>query len=93
MAHQLYSLNDTTPVRITPNGKHSGLDITIQNVDSEGFVYVGTDDTLTSSNYGYRILPSHAISFELNSNDALYIIGSKSLSAAVIRVALEGSGA
>lgn len=89
MAHKLYSLNNTTATRITPNGSHSGLDMTIQNVNEEGYIYVGTDNTVTTSNYGYRILPNHAISFELNSNTALFLIGSTNLNAAVISMSLE----
>ena len=60
--------------RITPNGTHSGMDITLQNVGASGYVYVGGDGVSTTTNYGYRILPDHAISFELPGLDALYLI-------------------
>jgi len=59
--------------RITPNGTHSGMDITLQNVGESGYVYVGGEGVSTT-NYGYRILPDHAISFELPGLDALYLI-------------------
>jgi len=59
--------------RITPNGAHSGMDITLQNVGESGYVYVGGEGVSTT-NYGYRILPDHAISFELPGLDALYLI-------------------
>jgi len=87
--HRIVSLNNTTPTRITPRGVHGGMDITIQNVSSSGYVYVGGDDTLSTSNYGYRISPNNAISFELPNKDALFLIGSTSVNAAIIRTGLE----
>lgn len=87
--HKIVSLNNTTPIRITPRGSHNGMDITIQNVSSSGYIYVGGDATLSTTNYGYRILPNHAISFELPSRDALFLIASSSLNAAVLQTGLE----
>jgi hypothetical protein len=49
------------------------MDITIQNVHASAYVYVGGEG-VTSSNYGYRIAPGHAISWELPGKDALYAI-------------------
>jgi len=87
-AHNLYNIG-TSEVRITPNGTHSGMDITIQNVNSSGYVYVGAEG-VSSSDYGYRILPNHAISFELHGNDALYVVASApDMDVAVISMNLE----
>lgn len=87
--HRLYELNNAVPVVITPNGKHSGMDITIQNVNSSGHVYVGGEG-VTTTNYGYRILPNHAISFELSGADDLYLIADNAeMYAAVIKLRLE----
>lgn len=88
-SHKLVSLDNTTPVRITPNGKHGGMDITLQNVNASGYIYVGGDDTVSATNYGYRILPNHAISFELPSSDALYAIASAPVTLAVMQTGLE----
>jgi hypothetical protein len=49
------------------------MDITIQNVDSSAYVYLGGEG-VTSSNYGYRIAPGHAISWELQGRDGLFAI-------------------
>lgn len=87
--HRIVSLNSSTPTRITPLGSHGGMDITIQNINATGYVYVGGDDTLTTTNYGYRISPNHAISFELPTKDALFLIGSGSLDAAILQTGLE----
>lgn len=87
--HNLYTLSNATATRITPAGTHSGMDITIQNIDSSAYVYVGGEGVLTT-NYGYRIAPGHAISWELPGTDSLYLIsdtnGSK---AAVLKTNLE----
>jgi hypothetical protein len=74
---------------LTPNGIHSGMDITIQNVHETAYVYVGAEG-VSSSNYGYRIAPGHAISWELPGRDALYAISNTNNSKlAVIKTNLE----
>ena len=87
--HALTAVSNTTPVRLTPMGSHSGLDVTIQNVNASGYIYIGGEG-VTSTNYGYRISPNHAISFELPGSDSLYAIASTtSMSVAVISIGLE----
>lgn len=71
--HSLTSLSNSTATRLTPNGVHSGMDITIQNIHASAYVYVGGEGVTTSS-YGYRLNPGSAISFELPGKDALYAI-------------------
>ena len=72
--HTLHTLSDTEATQLTPNGIHSGMDITIQNVNDAGHIYVGADNTVSSTSYGYRLLPNHAISFELPGEDSLFAI-------------------
>lgn len=87
--HNLVALNSSTPVKLSPEGStHSGVDITIQNANDSGYIYVGGAGVSTT-NYGFRILPNHSISFELSGKDHLYAVSSTSLSAAVIMIALE----
>ena len=75
--------------RITPNGIHSGMDITIQNVNESGNIYVGGEGVSTT-NYGFRLAPDTAISFELPGLDALYLIADETDSqAAIITTNLE----
>ena len=71
--HALTILSDTTATRLTPNGMHSGMDITIQNIDASAYVYLGGEGVTTSS-YGYRLSPGSAWSIELPGRDALYAI-------------------
>lgn len=87
--HALVALNTTTPVLLSPYGTHSGRDFTIQNPQSSGYIYIGGEG-VSSSNYGYRISPNHAISFELPGVDKIYAVSSDSgMYAAVISISLE----
>jgi hypothetical protein len=87
--HALTTLSNTTATRLTPNGIHSGLDLTIQNVHASAIVYIGGED-VTSTDYGYRLDPATAWSIELSGVDAIYAItdtnGSK---VAVLKTNLE----
>lgn len=88
--HSLITLSNTAVTRLTPNGIHSGMDITIQNVNSSGYVYLGGDETVSSTNYGFRILPNHSISFELPGKDGLFAISSvDEMSLAILKTNLE----
>ena len=87
--HAIVTLSDTTATQISPYGTHSGADITVQNINESGFIYVGGAGVSTSD-YGYRIAPASAISFELPGHDALFIVASENeLQAAVITMGLE----
>jgi hypothetical protein len=71
--HATISLSSETATRLTPNGLHSGMDITIQNFDDAAYVYIGGED-VTTTDFGFRLNPGSAISFELPGRDALYAI-------------------
>lgn len=71
--HAVTTLSSTSATRLTPSGTHSGMDITIQNVDASAIVYIGGDG-VTSSSYGYRLAPGAAWSIELPGLDSLYAI-------------------
>lgn len=87
--HSLTTLSNTSATRLTPNGTHSGYDFTMQNVNESGYIYIGGEN-VSSTNYGYRILPNHAISIEITGRDAIYAIASaSSMKIAVIQTNLE----
>jgi len=87
--HALVTLDSTTATRLTPNGMHSGMDITIQNIHASAYVYVGGEG-VTASDYGYRIAPGSAFSVELPGTNALYAITNVNGSAiAVLKTGLE----
>lgn len=88
--HSLITLSDTVVTALTPAGTHSGMDITIQNVNNSGYVYIGTTENLSDTNYGFRLVPNQAISFELPGNDDLYAIAEvDELKIGVIKTSLE----
>jgi hypothetical protein len=65
------------------------MDITLQNVNSSKYVYIGSEG-VTNANYGYRIPPNGSIGFELPERDSLYAIGEiDGLYLAVIKTGLE----
>lgn len=88
-SHNLYTLSNATATRLTPAGIHSGMDITLQNVSDTAYVYIGAEG-VTTTNYGYRIAPGHAISWELPEKDSLYAITDTNNSKlAVLKTGLE----
>jgi hypothetical protein len=87
--HSVIILSNTEATRLTPNGIHSGMDITIQNINTSGYIYIGGEG-LTPSSFGYRVAPDHAISFELPGGDSLYALSSEDeMSIAVLKTNLE----
>jgi len=65
------------------------MDITIQNVNLSGYIYVGGEG-VTNSNYGYRISPNASVAWELPEKDTLYAIAeTNGLSLAVLKTSLE----
>jgi len=88
--HAHTTLSSTTATRLTPNGLHSGMDITIQNIHESAYVYVGGEG-VTASDYGYRIAPGAAFSIELPGQDALYAISNvNSSKVSILQTGLEG---
>ena len=91
--HNLITLSNTSSTRLSPNGIHSGVDLTLQNVNDSGYIYIGANSDVSSTDYGYRISPNAAISFELPGQDSIYAIASNSnIKVAVLMTNLE-SGA
>ena len=87
--HNLVTLSNTTETELTPGARHSGLDLTIQNVHATAVVYIGAVG-VTASDYGFKLTPGAGFSIELNPNDRLYAISDTNGStAALLRALLE----
>ena len=87
--HTHTTLSSTSATRLTPNGIHSGMDITIQNIHESAYVYVGAEE-VSASDYGYRIAPGTAFSIELPGQDSLYAISNvDSSKVAILKTNLE----
>lgn len=89
--YTLLTVGTTASVRLTPLGEtHSGIDITVQNANDSGYIYIGADENVSSTNFGYRLLPNHAWSIELDGQDHLYVRASaNSMNVAVFKLRLE----
>jgi hypothetical protein len=87
--HSLTALSSTSATRLTPIGTHSGMDITIQNVDETAMIYIGGEG-VNDEDFGYRISPNNAWSVELSGKDAIYAISDTNGSlVAVLKTSLE----
>ena len=87
--HGLVTLSNTEPTRLTPNGLHSGLDITVQNIHDSAYVYLGGED-VNSEDFGYRLSPGAAWSVELSGQSPLYAISDTNESVvAILKTSLE----
>jgi hypothetical protein len=90
--HQIFSLSSGEDTRITPRGTHSGMDITIQNINDSGYVYIGGEG-VTEENFGFRLMPNHSWSIELPGIDSLYAIAENDgAKIAILRTNLESKG-
>ena len=88
--HSNPTLSTTVATRLSPNGVHSGVDITIQNLSPTSYIYLGGEDVNVES-FGYRLAPGAAWSVELPGTDALYAVGdTNGIYIAVLQTGLEG---
>ncbi len=71
--HSNPQLSNTEATRLTPNGMHSGMDITVQNLSDTAYVYLGGEG-VNQEDFGYRLAPGAAWSVELPGLNSLYAI-------------------
>lgn len=89
-SHNLVTLSSTDSTLLSRYGTHSGSDVTIQNINDSGYIYIGGNNSVSSENYGFRIMPNHSISFELPGRDSIYAIASSNgMKAAIMITNLE----
>jgi hypothetical protein len=69
----MFALSDTTATLINPPNSAAGRDITIQNIGT-GYVYLGSTDQTSSTDFGFRLNPNAAWSVEFNGEDEIYAI-------------------
>jgi len=80
LAHQIVALNSSTATLVSiPSASEvpyeHNASISVQNLDSSATVFLG-DSTITTSSYGYALLPGASISFDLLADDQLFAIAS-----------------
>jgi len=55
--HELLTLSNAIASELSPGANHSGLDVTVQNVDDTANVFIGAS-TVTASDYGFKLVPA-----------------------------------
>jgi len=89
LRHAIVDLDQITPTLVGPVLINGGTDLTIQNINDTGYIYIG-DESVSLTSYGFRILANTAISFELPGNATVYAVGSEpNMQAATIMTGLE----
>lgn len=71
--HSIVTLSSTTPTRLSPQATHSGVEVILQNISTNGYVYVGGAD-VSSSNYGYRVDEDSAFGSNVLPKEEMYAI-------------------
>ena len=77
--HAIKTLSTSTPVLLTPQVVHSGVDITIQNLSTTATVYIGASN-VSSSSYGHAIDPEMSVAFAVQARDENYAVSDTSSS-------------
>lgn len=91
-AHETFTLTTAeTAYEIIPANGGNGKDVTIQNNNATASVLIGGPG-VTTTDYGFKITPGLAISFELDGDDAIWAVSSTATATVnVMTVKLEGS--
>ena len=85
----LVTLSSSQATLVGPIVVHGGTDLTVQNANDEGYIYLG-NEYVTTERYGFRLLPNTAVSFELPAYSTIYAISSvNGMNAAIIMTGLE----
>lgn len=72
--HSIITLSSSTPTRLSPQATHSGVEVIIQNISANGYVYVGGSN-VSSSNYGFRVEADGAFGGNVHPKEEMYAIG------------------
>lgn len=90
--HEAYTLSSSgVAYEILPARGGNGRDVTIQNNNATATIMIGGAG-VTTTNYGFKLVPGAAISFELDGDDAIWAVsGTSGIDVHIMTVKLEGS--
>jgi len=78
---EIISLN-STPVDLTTSGNiDPAIVMSIQNIMTEGFAYLG-NESVSNSIYGHKLYPGQSFTIELAPNDKVFAVGDAGVSIA-----------
>lgn len=70
--HEVYTLtNSGVPYEVLPALGGNGKDVTIQNNNASATILIGGSN-ITTSNYGFKLVPGAAISFNLDPKENVW---------------------
>ena len=79
------TLNSTPQNLVTRENVHSVNTLTVQNIMSTGYAYLG-NDSVTSSVFGHKLFPGQSFTIELAWSDNLYVVGDEGVQVAVMEI-------
>ena len=76
--HKVIEVNSFTPILLTDESSENDfylrkINISVQNLDSEHYVFVGNEE-VSNSSYGIRLDPTEIFSVDLSPSDELYAL-------------------
>lgn len=90
--HETHTLTTSgTAYEIFPERTGNGRDVTIQNNNGSANIFIGGPG-VTTSDFGFKILPTAAISFELDGADSIWAVSdTNSATVNTVSILLEGT--
>ena len=80
------SLSTAVPTELTISDTvQSANTVVVQNNNDSGYIYLGTD-SVSSSNYGYKLFPGQGFTIELSAFSHLYAVCSTNTMTAAVMV-------
>lgn len=85
LRHRIVELT-STPVLMTTHEPVDRLNVlSIQNVMTTGFAYLGNSDVSTTT-YGHKLYPGQSFTIELAPNDRVWAVGDSGVSVAIFNL-------
>ena len=83
--HKIVTLNSTPQNLVTRETVHSVNTLTIQNIMSTGYAYLGSE-SVSSSDFGHKLYPGQSFVIELAWSDNIYAVGDSGVQVAVMEL-------
>lgn len=85
LSHKVVTLNETPQNMVTRETIHSTNTLSIQNIMSTGYAYLGNEN-VSLLNFGHKLYPGQSFTIELSSSDNIYAISDSGVQVAVMEL-------
>lgn len=85
LRHTVQALNSTPVNLVVREATDARNSMSIQNVASIGFAYLG-NSSVTTSDFGIKLFPGQIYTIELSSSDDLWAVGDSGVSVAIFNI-------